>query len=96
MDIKLIPESKVSNSNDYINFKTIILGDSGVGISSIIKRAIKHTFDQNYQATIGFEFSLMHFIVNDLKIRLQIWDTCGQEMYRSLVQTFYRNGFISL
>ena len=91
MNIKLIPESQVSNTNDYTNFKVIIIGDSGVGKSSILKRAVKNTFDENYQATIGFEFLLMHFIVNDFKIKLQIWDTCGQEMYRSLVQGFYRN-----
>ena len=91
MNIKLIQESQVSNTNDYTNFKVIIIGDSGVGKSSILKRAVKNTFDDNYQATIGFEFLLMHFIVNDFKIKLQIWDTCGQEMYRSLVQGFYRN-----
>ena len=38
-----------------------------------------------------FEFLLMYFQVNELKIKLQIWDTCGQEMYRSLIQGFYRN-----
>ena len=91
MDIKLIPESQVSNSNDYTNFKVIIIGDSGVGKSSILKRAVKGKFDTDYQATIGFEFLLLYYIVNDYKIKLQIWDTCGQEMYRSLVQGFYRN-----
>ena len=96
MDIKLIPESQVSNSDDFINFKIIIIGDSGVGKSSILKRAVKNRFDESYQATIGFEFLLMHFCVNDLKIKLQIWDTCGQEMYRSLVQGFYRNTSLAL
>ena len=96
MDIKLIPESQVSNSDDFINFKIIIIGDSGVGKSSILKRAVKNRFDESYQATIGFEFLLMHFSVNDLKIKLQIWDTCGQEMYRSLVQGFYRNTSLAL
>ena len=74
----------------------IIIGDSGVGKSSILKRAVKNRFDEGYQATIGFEFLLMHFCVNDLKIKLQIWDTCGQEMYRSLVQGFYRNTSLAL
>ena len=91
MDIKLIPESQVSNTNDFTNFKIIIIGDSGVGKSSILKRAVKNTFEENYQATVGFEFLLLYFTVNDFKIKLQIWDTCGQEMYRSLVQGFYRN-----
>jgi len=91
MNVKLIPENQVSNTNDYNNFKIIIIGDSGVGKSSILKRAVKGTFDPNYQATVGFEFLLLYYIVNDYKIKLQIWDTCGEEMYRSLVQGFYRN-----
>ena len=96
MDIKFIPENQISSSDNFINFKIIIIGDSGVGKSSILKRAVKNTFDDNYQATIGFEFLLMHFSINDLKIKLQIWDTCGQETYRSLVQGFYRNTSLAL
>ena len=94
--IDLIPDSQVSPTDDFINFKIIIIGDSGVGKSSILKRAVQNKFDQNYQATIGFEFLLMHFQVNELKIKLQIWDTCGQEMYKSLVQGFYRNTSLAL
>ena len=89
--IEILPDSQVSQSDNFINFKIIIIGDSGVGKSSILKRAVQNRFDPSYQATIGFEFLLMHFKVNELKIKLQIWDTCGQEMYRSLVQGFYRN-----
>ena len=37
----------------------------------------------------------MHYRVNDLKLKLQIWDTCGQEMYRSLVQGFYHNSSLA-
>ncbi len=96
MDIKLIPENQVSNTNDYTNFKVIIIGDSGVGKSSIISRACKNKFEENYQATVGFEFLLLYYIVNDAKIKLQIWDTCGQEMYRSLVQGFYRNTSLAI
>ena len=96
LNIELLRDSQVSQSDNFINFKVIIIGDSGVGKSSILKRAVKNTFDQGYQATIGFEFLLMHFKVNDLKIKLQIWDTCGQEMYRSLVQGFYHNSSLAI
>ena len=89
--IEFLSDSQISQSDSFINFKLIIIGDSGVGKSSVLKRAVQNRFDSGYQATIGFEFLLMHFKVNDLKIKLQIWDTCGQEMYRSLVQGFYRN-----
>ena len=91
MNIEKIPKEDVSNEGDFINFKIIIIGDSGVGKSCILKRAVHNHFDEKYQATIGFEFLLLHYSVNGIKIKLQIWDTCGQELYRSLVQGFYRN-----
>ena len=94
--IELLQDSQLSQTDNFINFKIIIVGESGVGKSSLLKRAVQHKFDESYQATIGFEFLLMHFKVNDLKIKLQIWDTCGQEMYRSLVQGFYRNTSLAL
>ena len=94
--VELLNSSQISQSDNFINFKIIIIGDSGVGKSSLLKRAVQNTFDTNYQATIGFEFLLMHFKVNDLKIKLQIWDTCGEEMYRSLVQGFYRNTSLAI
>ena len=94
--IELLSSSKISQSDNFINFKLIIIGDSGVGKSCLLKRAVQNSFDESYQATIGFEFLLMHFKVNDLKIKLQIWDTCGQEMYRSLVQGFYRNTSLAI
>ena len=94
--IELIHDSQISQSDTFINFKIIIIGDSGVGKSSLLKRAVHNRYDDSYQATIGFEFLLMHFKVNELKIKLQIWDTCGQEMYRSLVQGFYRNTSLAI
>ena len=94
--IEILNDSQISLNDTFINFKLIIIGDSGVGKSSLLKRAVQNKFDPNYQATIGFEFLLMHFKVNDLKIKLQIWDTCGQEMYRSLVQGFYRNTSLAI
>jgi small GTP-binding protein len=94
--VELLNSSRISQSDNFINFKLIIIGDSGVGKSSLLKRAVQNAFESNYQATIGFEFLLMHFKVNDLKIKLQIWDTCGEEMYRSLVQGFYRNTSLAI
>jgi small GTP-binding protein len=94
--VEILKDSQISQSDNFINFKLIIIGDAGVGKSSILKRAVKNIFEESYQATIGFEFLLMHFQVNDLKIKFQIWDTCGQEMYRSLVQGFYHNTSLAL
>ena len=61
--IDLLHESEITQSDEFINFKIIIVGDSGVGKSSLLKRAVQNKFDGNYAATIGFEFLLMHFRV---------------------------------
>ena len=96
MNVKLIPKYEISDTDDFIVFKIILVGNSGVGKYEILERACFQGFDQSYQATIGFEFLLMHFLVNDIKIKLQIWDTIGQEMYKSLIQGFYRNTSLAL
>ena len=89
--VRKLEGSQISDSDDYITFKIIIVGNSGVGKSCLLKRAAQKKYTENYQATIGFEFLLMYYDVDGIKMKLQIWDTCGQEMYRSLIQGFYRN-----
>ena len=74
-----------------LSFKVIVIGDSGVGKSCLTNQAAKNIFEDAYQATIGFEFVLFNVKINDKILRLQIWDTCGQELYRSLITNFYRN-----
>ena len=83
--------NQISEADEFITFKIIIVGNSGVGKSCLLKRAAQSKYTENYQATIGFEFLLMYYDVEGTKLKLQIWDTCGQEMYRSLIQGFYRN-----
>ena len=91
LQIKRLEGNQINENDEFITFKIIIVGDSGVGKSCFLKRAAQKKFTESYQATIGFEFLLMDYDVNGVKIKLQIWDTCGQEMYRSLIQGFYRN-----
>ena len=73
-----------------LSFKLIIIGDAGVGKSSLSIKATKNIFDPIYSPTIGFEFSSFFIKIVDLIIKLQIWDTCGQEVYRSIIKSFYR------
>ena len=79
-----------------MSFKMILIGDSFVGKSCITTRAAKNVFENYYTATVGFEFFTFGCRLNDQAVRLQIWDTCGQEEYRSLIQNFYRNASLAI
>lgn len=70
--------------------KIIILGDSGVGKTSLMQQYVSHKFDSRYKATIGADFLTKDIEVNGQTITLQIWDTAGQERFQSLGSAFYR------
>ena len=72
-------------------FKLVMLGDSGVGKTSLVKYEIKNSFICNRDSTIIFEHSFKNFSVLEKTVRLQIWDTCGQEVYHSSMKNFYRS-----
>lgn len=79
---------------DY-SFKIIVIGDSGVGKSCLTLKATKNLFENHYAATVGFEFFTFNSRIDNKVIKLQIWDTCGQEIYRSLIANFYRNSSLA-
>lgn len=70
--------------------KVILLGDGGVGKSSLMTRFIQNKFDEQSYHTIGVEFLSKDINVNGNTYAIQIWDTAGQERYRSLRTPFYR------
>jgi Ras-related protein Rab-11A len=59
-------------------------------------KGIKDIFMKESISTVGFEFLTFTIKLNDKIIRLQIWDTCGQEIYKSLVSSFYRNTSLAI
>ena len=79
-----------------LSFKIIVIGDSGVGKTCLSNKATKNVFEDSYNATVGFEFFSFNLKLNDKIIKLQIWDTCGQELYRSLITNFYRNSSLAI
>ena len=79
-----------------ISFKVIIIGDCGVGKSSISLKATKNQFLEQYKTTIGFEFFIFNIKINNLNVNLQIWDTCGQETFKSLISNFYKNSSLAI
>lgn len=70
--------------------KVVLLGDSGVGKTALMKMYCEKKFDKPYQATIGADFLQKEMMVNNKPITMQIWDTAGQERFKSLVCKFYR------
>mmetsp|Transcript_30680 Transcript_30680/g.57325 ORF Transcript_30680/g.57325 Transcript_30680/m.57325 type:complete len:208 (-) Transcript_30680:369-992(-) len=70
--------------------KVIILGDSGVGKTSLMGQYVHRKFSSQYKATIGADFLSKELILDDKLVTLQIWDTAGQERFQSLGQAFYR------
>jgi len=70
--------------------KVILLGDSGVGKSSLLLRYIDDLFAESSQMTIGVDYRSATAECDDLKRKLQIWDTAGQERYRAILTSYYR------
>lgn len=81
----------LGHSKDYDHlFKLLIIGDSGVGKSSLLVRFADNTFSGNYITTIGVDFKIRTIDVNGERVKLQIWDTAGQERFRTITATYYR------
>jgi len=83
-------------SNYDIAFKIIVIGNAGVGKSCLSMQATKRRFENNYLATVGFEFFVFNMKLDNKILKLQIWDTCGQEVYRSLITSFYKNSSLAI
>ena len=70
--------------------KVCILGDSGVGKSSLVQRFVHNTFTVGNESTIGASYLSKTIVVGDRTIKFNIWDTAGQEKYRALAPMYYR------
>ena len=78
-----------------LSFKVIVIGNSAVGKTCLTTKATKDIFLDNHQSTIGFEFFSFMIKIDNKIIKLQIWDTCGQETYRSLISNFYKTSSLA-
>jgi small GTP-binding protein len=74
-----------------VSFKFILIGSSGVGKTAILKRLVEDTFSSDSQSTIGVEFDSTLIEVDGQQVKLQIWDTGGQERFRSIAKAYFRN-----
>ena len=86
-----------NKSSDYqYIFKLILIGNSGVGKSSILNRYMNKAFEESYKCTIGVDFLMKSIEINGKTVKLQLWDTAGQEKYKSMVASYYRGANVAL
>lgn len=78
------------------NYKVVVVGASGVGKTSLIQRLTDNIFDTEIQSTVGVEFKSFPCKVGEDDIRLNLWDTAGQEKYRSISKNYFRNALGAL
>lgn len=78
------------HDNILTTLKILIIGESGVGKSSLLLRFTDDTFDPEQPATIGVDFKVKTLSVDGNKAKLAIWDTAGQERFRTLTPSYYR------
>lgn len=93
LDVKIQFEKSDSS---FLQFKIIVIGNSGVGKSSLLFRATQNVFNEIYKPTIECDYFYVFVKIDSKRIKLNFWDTCGQEIYRSLIQNYYRNSSLAI
>ena len=87
----------MSDETEENNFKIVLVGESGVGKTSIISQFVDQIFEDDLQTSTGGSFSSKTLTFNNGKtIKLEIWDTAGQERYRALTKIFYKNALAAV
>ena len=89
-------ETKKSESKEY-EIKICLLGDVSVGKTSIASRFCKNSFNENYINTIGGAYQQQNIVLNNgAKIKMHIWDTSGQDRFRSMTNLYYRDAQVAI
>ena len=84
-----LSNSLIVHFSDFM-FKLLIIGDSGVGKTCLLLRFADDTFSESYISTLGVDFKIRTITIDDMKIKLQIWDSAGQERFRTITSSYYR------
>lgn len=75
---------------NYVNAKVVVVGNSSVGKTSVLKRETDDSFEDSTTSTLGASFASKVIEIDEKEVHLQIWDTAGQERYRSMAPMYYR------
>ena len=84
------------NIKPDLKFKVIVVGNMNVGKSCLALRATEGMFKENLGSTVPLSICSFNVKINESKISLQIWDTCGQEKYRALIRSYYTNSSLAI
>ena len=76
--------------------KVIIIGDSGVGKTTILTQFVHERYNNQHDLTIGVDFGTKCLNINGVDIKLQIWDTAGQEAFRSISRSYYKGAKVAI
>ena len=87
-------EDSVDNSISVTRHKIIFVGDANTGKTSIINRIIDNPFNETYEVSIGIDFMSKNIRFRGQNIKIQIWDSAGQEKYKGLIPSYVRNSSI--
>ena len=92
-------EEDYEEGEDGKQCKVVLLGESGVGKTSIISRFIDDVFEEGLETTTGASYAGKNMVFKDYQnqvVNFEIWDTAGQEKYRALTQIFYKDASIAI
>ena len=78
-----------SQNYDY-HIKLLVNGNSGVGKTNMLLKFCDNNFMSSHLTTIGIDFKIKTIMIGKHRVRLQIWDTAGQEKFKTITQTYYR------
>ena len=86
-------EESEENKYDYL-FNVVFVGDAGVGKTQIVRRYVNNCFDEVYKNTLCPEFFIKIIGLEDKTIRLKLWDTAGQKMYKTITQDYFKRSHL--
>ena len=79
-----------------VEHKVVLIGDSSVGKTAIINQFMYESIDENHQATVGIDFFAKTLVIGEKTVKMQIWDTAGQEKFRALIPSYIRDSTVAL
>lgn len=81
----------MTEEDNQISFKFVLIGDSAVGKTAMCKKFCEDTFDEHQPQTVALEFGTRSIEIEGQRIKIQIWDTAGQERFHSITRAYFRS-----